>query len=84
MAADDDLPMIAALRSAIAGSGMGITELARRSGVSHSQISRFMAGKTITAITAARLMDFFGMAVGSPQVPATEPPPLPRPVSKRK
>ena len=45
-------PVSAAVRAAIASCGLSLTELGRRSGVSQSQLSRFMAGDRSLTLTA--------------------------------
>jgi len=54
--------MIAAIREAIRDSGLTISEISRRSGVSHPQISRFIHGeRTMTLPAAARVCAVVGL-----------------------
>ena len=78
MAKADDLPLIAELRAAVRDSGLSLSELGRQSGVSQQQLSRFMSGKTLTLVTAAKLFDHLGLkVVRSEPAPVDAPPPAP-------
>ena len=58
--------LVAAIKLAIAGCGLSLTKLAAESGVSRSQLSRFMKGeRTLTLESAAKLFTYFGMAIHS-------------------
>ncbi len=81
--------MIAVLKRAVTDSGLSFSELAKRSGVDHSQISRFMRGERLLALdSASRLLDSLGFQMvrldESAGIAEPEPLPTPRIVSKRK
>jgi transcriptional regulator with XRE-family HTH domain len=74
--------MVLLIREAIRASGLTISELARRSGVSHPQISRFVHGeRTLTLPAAARVCAVLGLELTRREGretghrPSSEPPP---------
>jgi transcriptional regulator with XRE-family HTH domain len=55
-------PLIGVLKEAIQESGLSVNELAKQSGVSQPQLSRFMRGdRSLTLPAAEKLVEFFGM-----------------------
>lgn len=68
-----DGPFTVALREAVRGSGLSLTEIEARSGVPRASLSRFLAEKrTLRLDVADRLATFFGLAVCRPE-PAGRP-----------
>jgi transcriptional regulator with XRE-family HTH domain len=66
-------PLIATLRRSIETSGLSISELARQSGVSQPQLSRFVNGqRTLTLQTAAKLFELLNLQVIQTAPPATK------------
>jgi transcriptional regulator with XRE-family HTH domain len=64
--------LVAVIKEAIAASGLSLMELARRSGVSQPQLSRFMAGtRTLTLESGEKLLKALGLRVvaGGPPPP---------------
>jgi len=58
------LPVIHQLQDAIRASGLSLNELARRTGVSEGQLSRFLRGdRTLTLPAAARVCLYFGLTL---------------------
>jgi len=86
---DDKLAMVILIREAIRNSGLSITELSRRSGVSHPQISRFLSKeRTMTLPAAAKVCECLGLELIQRKRPtAGQTPPRssssPGPVKKR-
>ena len=55
------------LRSAIRDSGKSLSQIARESGVSQPQLTRFLSGeRSLTLTSAASLFDCFGIKVEPP------------------
>ncbi len=68
----DTGPFTAALREAIRGSGLSLTQIEAETGVQRASLSRFLAGKrTLRLDMADRLATFFGLTVRPPE--PTEP-----------
>jgi plasmid maintenance system antidote protein VapI len=64
-------PLIEVLKSKIRDCGLSLNELARRTGVSDPQLSRFLRGeRTISLPAAEKLMVYFGMRVTTPDAAA--------------
>jgi len=64
----------AILKQAIERSGLSLAELARRSGVSHPQLSRFMrSARTLTLSSASKLFACLGLEVSDPKPEAAKP-----------
>jgi transcriptional regulator with XRE-family HTH domain len=71
--------IIGQLREAVSGSGLSLSEIARRAGLSEGQLSRFMRSeRTLTLPAAAKVCTVLGLqlvkpdgAVGGPVGPAT-------------
>jgi transcriptional regulator with XRE-family HTH domain len=60
--------MVVQIREAIRGSGLSISELSRKCGVSQPQISRFVNGeRTLTLPAAARVCETLGMRLTGPK-----------------
>jgi transcriptional regulator with XRE-family HTH domain len=73
--------LVAVLKRAVENSGVSLSELARRSGVSHSQISRFVRGERLLALDAAsKLFDALGLQIVEPEEP---PAPAKKPAPKK-
>ncbi|HEX3152819.1 MAG TPA: helix-turn-helix transcriptional regulator [Gemmataceae bacterium] len=69
----EDSPLIGQLKAAIRESGISLNELAKRSGVHNSQLSRFVRGEHDLSLSAAeKLMVYFDLKVmpGKPAQPA--------------
>lgn len=63
----EELHLIAELKEAIRDSGLSLNEIARQTGVSDPQLSRFMRGeRSLTLGSAAKLFDFFELKVQRP------------------
>lgn len=76
--------MIVQIREAIRASGMSLGALARASGVSQPQLSRFQSGqRTLTLPAAARVCEALGLRLVGPEQP-TPPESPPRPARPRK
>ena len=61
----------AILRRTMERSGLPVMELARRSGVDHASLSRFLRGdRSLSLGTASRLFDVLGLRVVEPESPA--------------
>jgi transcriptional regulator with XRE-family HTH domain len=59
--------MVAALRQGVRASGLSVSELSRRSGVSQPQLSRFLRGtRTLTLPAASRLAEALGLRLVGP------------------
>jgi len=62
-------PLVAALKEAIKAAGEegeSLAAIARETGVSHPQLSRFVRGeRTLTLDSAAKLFDYFKMKVAT-------------------
>ncbi len=95
---EEEPAMIVQIREAIQGSGLSVSEIARRSGVSHPQISRFIHGeRTLTLPAAALVCEALGLRLVGPSeadqpaspTPSTRPsrsstPKQPKPTRKPK
>ena len=56
--------MVTIIRRAVNDSGLSLNELAKRSGVSQPQLSRFMRGeRSLTLDSAAKLFQYLGLRV---------------------
>ncbi len=78
----------AIVKSAVEKSGLSLAELARQSGVSHPQLSRFMRGeRTLTLTSATKLFEALGLEVVGADRPSVRPPkqePVPPKRGKKK
>jgi len=55
-------PLIGVLKQTIRDSGLSLNELAKRSGVDDSQLSRFLRGERDISLSATeKLVQFFGL-----------------------
>ncbi len=62
--------LVGALKQAIVRSGLTLYQLAKRSGVSHGQLSRFMRDqRTLTLSSAAKVFEALGLEVIGPAAP---------------
>jgi transcriptional regulator with XRE-family HTH domain len=62
-----ELPLVESLREAIRNSGMSISELGRKAGVSQPQLSRFLNGeRTLTLPAAAKVCQTLGLRLIGP------------------
>ncbi|VTR97019.1 xre family transcriptional regulator : : HTH_3 [Gemmata massiliana] len=87
--AEEGGDLIAILKDAVTQSGLSLNTIAKESGLSQSQLSRFVSGeRTISLESAAKLFEYFGLRVVKPkqkELPLAEPevkPPLKK--SKKK
>jgi plasmid maintenance system antidote protein VapI len=65
--AREDSPLIGVLKETIRDCGLPMSELAKRTGVSHPQLSRFVRGeRTLTLPAAERLVQFFRLRLVGP------------------
>jgi transcriptional regulator with XRE-family HTH domain len=65
-------PLIGTLRRHILDSGVSLNELARRTGVSDPQLSRFVRGtRSLTLPAAEKLAIYFGLSLGKQREPIT-------------
>jgi hypothetical protein len=74
---DWSLPLVEDIRRALAGCGLGVNELGRRTGVDPGQLSRFMTGKRVLNLSAAgRVCQALGLRLaqdGPAPVPEDKP-----------
>lgn len=67
--------IIRQLKRAIQDSGLALAEIARRSGVDHSRLSRFVRGeRTLTLPAAAKVCEILGLRLVQEKPPIKEPP----------
>jgi plasmid maintenance system antidote protein VapI len=65
---EEDPHLVAILKQAIETSGEKLAELARRTGVSTGQLSRFVRGERDLSLgAAAKLVDYFGFQLVRPK-----------------
>ena len=77
--------MVAELQQAVETCGLSQSQLARKTGVSSGQLSRFVRGERMLSLTAAaKLFDYFGMSIVRPAEPPPAPPEQPDPPPRRR
>ena len=76
-----DTGLIAVLQNAVKDSGLSLNQVAKDSGVSQGQLSRFVRGeRMLSLVSAAKLFDYFGLTVvHSAEEPEPDPPPAKKP-----
>jgi transcriptional regulator with XRE-family HTH domain len=63
-----ELPLVEKIRQAIQDCGLSHNDLARKSGVSQPQLSRFLAGeRTLTLPAAAKVCEALGLRLVGPK-----------------
>jgi len=60
----EDSPLIGVLKETIRDCGIQVADIARQTGVTHAQISRFLHGqRTLTLPAAEKLVKFFDLTL---------------------
>lgn len=80
---DRGTDLIAVLKEVVSKSGLSLNKIAKESGLSQSQLHRFVSGeRTLSLASAAKLFDYFGLRVVVPEASADRYP-IPTSASKK-